>query len=48
MIEVSYSPSISQTPLLGANSYVVKPVDFDPFSKAVSDIGNYWMQLNQY
>jgi CheY-like chemotaxis protein len=31
---------------LGVNSYVVKPVDFDHFSKAVSDVGCYWVLLN--
>jgi len=33
--------------MLGVNSYVVKPVDFDVFSKAISDLGNYWMLLNE-
>ncbi len=28
---------------LGVNGYVVKPVDFDHFSKAVSDLGCYWV-----
>ncbi len=32
---------------LGVNSYVVKPVDFDGFSKAVADLGYYWVLLNQ-
>jgi len=31
----------------GVNSYVVKPVDFDKFVKAVADLGLYWMLLNQ-
>lgn len=32
---------------LGVNSYVVKPVDFDNYIKAVSDIGAYWLFTNQ-
>src|SRR5437667_7116277 len=31
---------------LGVNGYVVKPVDFDQFSKAVSELGCYWVLLN--
>jgi len=32
---------------LGANSYIVKPVDFDRFTDAVSKLGLYWLLVNQ-
>jgi CheY-like chemotaxis protein len=31
----------------GANSYVVKPVDFDEFITAVSKLGVFWALLNE-
>lgn len=32
---------------LGANSYIVKPVDMDQFFTAIQNIGMYWLVLNQ-
>jgi CheY-like chemotaxis protein len=32
---------------LGANSYIVKPVDMEQFLTAVQSIGSYWLMLNQ-
>ena len=32
---------------LGANSYVVKPVDFAEFARAVAEIGCYWVVMNK-
>jgi len=32
---------------LGANSYIVKPVDYEQFTEAVRLLGLYWVLLNQ-
>jgi DNA-binding response OmpR family regulator len=31
-----------------ANSYLVKPVDFDQFNKLMDDLGFYWLAWNHY
>ncbi len=38
---------VIETYQLGTNSYIVKPVDFENFSEAVSNLGLYWLVLNQ-
>ena len=32
---------------LGANAYVVKPVDFDQFISAISQLGVFWALINE-
>ena len=38
---------VSECYELGVNSYVVKPVEFDNFYKAIGDLATYWLGLNK-
>ncbi|GAB5538986.1 MAG: response regulator [Salibacteraceae bacterium] len=38
---------INEAYKLGVNSYIVKPVDFEQFSKSVREIGMYWLMINE-
>jgi two-component system, response regulator len=40
-------PDIKRCYELGVNSYVVKPLEFDEFHKVISNLGLYWMIVNQ-
>ena len=40
-------PDLAKSYALGANAYVVKPVDFDQFFAAVKQVGAFWGVLNQ-
>lgn len=31
----------------GANSYIQKPIEFDRFQRTISDLGYYWLNVNQ-
>jgi len=37
---------VMRTYQVGANSYIVKPVDFEQFTESVRDIGKYWLEIN--
>ncbi len=40
-------PEIKKSYKLGANSYIVKPVEIDNFFTALKEVGFYWMIHNQ-
>ena len=40
-------PDIERAYALGANSYIVKPVNFDQFAISVTQLGMYWMLMNR-
>lgn len=41
------NPDIQRCYDLGANSYIVKPVNFEGFAQAIKNLGFYWLLLNQ-
>lgn len=41
------NPDIEKCYQLGANSYIVKPVNFESFAQAIRNLGMYWLLLNQ-
>jgi CheY-like chemotaxis protein len=38
---------VARSYLLGANSYVRKPVDFTQFTEAIRTLGLFWLLLNE-
>jgi len=42
----SEDPDMQTAYELGANSYIVKPVQFDAFIDAMTRLGTYWLRVN--
>lgn len=40
------NPDLAQCYILGVNSYIVKPIEYEVFSETVTQIGFYWLSLN--
>lgn len=40
-------PDIKSAYELGANSYIVKPVEFEQFIEAMKNVGYYWLLINE-
>lgn len=40
-------PDVQRCYELGANSYIVKPVNFEGFAESIRNLGFYWLLLNQ-
>lgn len=40
-------PDIQRCKELGANSYIIKPVTAERFSKVIEEVAHYWTELNK-
>jgi two-component system, response regulator len=40
-------PDVKRSYELGANSYIIKPVEFNNFAKIISELGMYWLVINK-
>ena len=38
---------VAESYQLGANAYVVKPVSFDEFRRAMKEVGSFWATINE-
>lgn len=38
---------VAQAYAIGSNSYIVKPVEFERFSRTIGEAARYWLHLNQ-
>jgi CheY-like chemotaxis protein len=42
-----HDPDVRRSYLLGANGYIVKPMDFARYTKALQDFGRFWLEVNE-
>jgi two-component system, response regulator len=48
MLTTSKEPDDVRTSYrLGANSYILKPIDFLRFTATIQQVGSYWLELNE-
>ena len=46
LISSKENPDSVQCYMLGVNSYIIKPIEYEVFSDTVTQIGFYWLSLN--